>query len=170
MNQIYSKLYDIVEEELSNVERQLPCSKTVYMMMTEQEPGVCNELAMQKLENEEFFQMAFISLLRRLPDEDSKRIWQYNIEKKDLVSFRTVLLDTLASSGEAISKGTRVINNVVVPVKQREIVLLNDIITDFVGDRKKREERQRIFDRVYKCYVKMPLPIRHVVRKVLGKD
>ena len=169
MNTTYEALYDIVEQRLQDTGRSMPCSRQAFLFAADMKPGECDGMQMTTMENEEFFQAVYLGLFNRLPDQSAKLVWKAEMATTT-DKFRETLFDTLLCSPEAVTKGSCLVNNQLVPVKQRELTALNGFILGKSGGQGAASAKEGWKDRLYKLYIKVPLPLRKLIRKILRRN
>ncbi|MCM1495716.1 MAG: DUF4214 domain-containing protein [Bacteroides sp.] len=168
MNTTYEALYDIVEQRLQDVDRPMPCSRQAFLFAAGMKPGECDGRQLAVMENEEFFQSVYLGLFNRLPDSGAKLVWEEKM-KLNSTQFRETVLDALLCSPEAVTKSSCLMNNQLVPVKQRPLTVLDNYML-----RKNGEPAAPVKagwkDYLYKLYIRFPLPLRKLARKILRRD
>lgn len=169
MNTTYGALYDIVEQRLKNTDRDMPCSRQAFLFAADMGPGECDGMRMMDMGNEEFFQAVYLGLFNRLPDQSAKLVWKEELATSP-DKFREALFDTLLCSPEAVTKGSCLINNQLVPVKYRELTALNEFILRKGAGQADFSAKEGWKDRLYKLYIKLPLPLRKLIRKILRRN
>lgn len=162
MSQIYSNLYDIVNQRMSESGGTLLCSKEAFMVMTQSEPGIMDGKQLISLENDVFIEAVYLTYLKRLPDPQSRQMWQYYAHHKERKQFQRMLIDSVLDSDEAITKGSSFIHNCVTELTMRDWKALE------VGNVQK-EINPTLKDKLYKVYEKMPIRLQIVIRKILRR-
>lgn len=167
MDSVYGKLYDIVENRLREYDKTMPSSKSVFLYAVDKEPGILDGTQTKEMKDDIFFEVAYMGLLNRLPDESAKEAWKYQMQTEP-ENFRAQLLDALIFSQEAIIKGSIFKNNQIVAVKQRDlrVVQISGVKQDISGD---TIQKRGLKDRLYALYTKLPLSMRIFLRKILRR-
>lgn len=168
MNTVYGALYDIVEQHLQEYNKSMPCSKQAFLCAVDAEPGVCDEKQMETMENSVFFESVFISLLSRLPDDNVRTAWEYEMQKEP-EEFRQMLLKTVVGSQEAIIKGSCLKNNRTKSVKYQEYPAWNGMFMNHSESESVSSAKPGVKDNLYKVYQKLPLSVRLFLRKMLRR-
>lgn len=170
MNEIYGEIYNIVELQLKENSRSMPCAKNTFLYAVNAEPGICDGKALCAFEKEEFLQAVYVSLLKRLPDQEAEQAWEYFIKTKSNEEFREVLLDALIFSPESITKGTCMKDNRIVSARLRQQRCLLQILSGEVEQVAELSTKQKIKESLYKVYLRLPIGLKKVIRKLMGKD
>lgn len=169
MNTVYGQLYDIVERRMAAQQKKMPCSKNAFLYTTKAELGKCSVAEMQGLSNSECVEVAYLGIFGRLPEMGAKKAYEcYEQQEKSI--FLSNLLYTLINSEEAIIK-----NGIVVENKGALIDYLNqELQQDKLNTNKENEVTTSteggVKDKLYNVYIKMPLPLRKLARKLLRRD
>lgn len=173
---IYESIYDLVEEKMKANDQTMPCSKEAFLFSAEMEPGVCDGQKMIDMENETFFEAAFMGMLNRLPDASAIQGWEAKLKTSSPDVFREALLSSIIFSPEAVLIGSQLRNNRVIIPRLREINILNEYIVEHDKDSaalmqvKKSEPKVGLKDKLYKIYLKLPLSLRVLVHKILRRN
>lgn len=169
MNHTYESLYDIVEGRLQSEGKTMPCSKQAFLFAADMEPGTCDGIKMQDMDNSHFLEAVFAGFLNRLPDEATKMYWLGRVQENP-DSFRQSLLDAIIFSQEAVVKGASFQNNKLVSPKLREHAVFAQVLS---GDQEKGvsgSDQPGLIDHLYKVYMHVPSSIRSKIRKILRRS
>lgn len=109
---IYSKLYDIIETNMQENGLTMSVGKDAYLKTMEIKPEDVNILDFIELDNEEFVQAAYISLLRRVPDKKALADWKIRSNDYSKRDFQKTVINSLMKSDEFSFKETIVRNNI----------------------------------------------------------
>lgn len=109
---IYSKLYDIIETNMQENGLTMSVGKGAYLKTMEIKPEDVNILNFIELDNEEFVQAAYIGLLRRVPDKKAIEDWKIRSNDYSKRDFQKTVINSLMKSDEFSFKGTIVRNNI----------------------------------------------------------
>ena len=167
MTHVYQDLYELVEQRLQQHQMQMPCTKEAFLFAADTESGTCDGAKMKEMNNEAFFQSAYIGIMNRLPDDEAERNWRQNVRQQKTEEFREDLLETLIFSPEALAKNTVLINNQIVTTKEMDSEVLLELALHGKDTRIREAEKKGLIDYLYKAYLVLPLSFRKWVRKVL---
>ncbi len=167
MDNIYAKLYDIVADRLQEYGLSMAGSKETFCYSVEMEPGICDGKQLEKMENPMFLEAVYLGMLNRLPDEGAIAEWQYEMNK-DADKFRQGVLNEIIPSTEALLKGSCFRNNRITESRQQELFR---ICVSEMADLNQTSDKngQKLLNGLYKIYLKFPMRLRLMVRKILKR-
>lgn len=169
MDHTYELLYDIVEGRLQNEGKLMPCSKQAFLFASSMEPGVCDGIQMQDMDNSVFLEAVFVGFLNRLPDEETKKYWMGRVQENPDI-FRQSLLDAIIFSQEFVVKGGSFQNNRMVSPQLRESAAFAWVLSGEQENNLSASAQPGLIDHLYKAYMHVPSPIRSKVRKILRRN
>ena len=169
MDQVYSDLYDMVNNVMKEHGRQMASTKETFMSILHAETSVLDGIEVDHLDNLSFLETAYVVLMKRLPDREAMEHWGYYAGIYPPERFRKELLEVLLDSKECISKGGILVHNVILPDRAKGIMEWKslDIMEEAADQQGARKEGFK--DKVYKLYLKLPMKMRAGIRKVLGR-
>lgn len=158
MNDVYEKIYDIVENNILDQGGDFTYTKAAFLFEANRECNELDFLKLLKLNNQEFFEAAYLGMLGRLPDDGAYKSWDHHIKNMASQAFQERLTKSILSSNEFKLKGI-VIKNC--------IYALNSVDNNIHGS---VNSKIAIYSILHKVYKKLPLKIRLIIRRILGKD
>ena len=114
-----------------------------------------------------FLEAVYLGMLNRLPDEGAIAEWQYEMNK-DADKFRQGVLNEIIPSTEALLKGSCFRNNRITESRQQELFR---ICVSEMADLNQTSDKngQKLLNGLYKIYLKFPMRLRLMVRKILKR-
>ena len=155
---IYSAIYDIVDENMKNAGEKLRISKELVLSTTTVKPGKVDILKLSRERNNEtFVKKAYIFMLNRQIDGAALRAWkpQYKLPPEE---FQRNVIATIKGSEEFFKNQVRIYNN---------IYSENTSFGGRLGNMG-RAGGIPVSERLLKVYRKMPPFMKNAAKKVLG--
>lgn len=149
------RLYQLMCQELENHKMDKPVSDVIYRLYLEMIPGEVDYLKIKALPNEDFFQAAFLCLLKRMPTEEDYLCWKSEISTKDTEAFQKRLLEALLGSEEAQIKNAG--------IKNCGLLFENKKIENEKTNPSGR--RKQVYDFLRRIYKLLPMQIRAPLKR-----
>ncbi len=111
MNQeIYSRLYDVVQDNMKAAGRRFPYEKETFLCDVEAHPQKIDVSRYLELSNPAFMQAVHVAALKRLPEEKAVAFWErrYGEERE---RFQEEVLRSIAGSGTVAVNQIRLLHN-----------------------------------------------------------
>ncbi len=108
MNNIYSKLYDIVSENMDRLDTNI--SKKVFIFQSNINPNVADvdKLIEKRVSNIDFLHMAYLTFFNRIADPTAVKIWN-NFSKLNMNTYKRMIVNSLMDSEECKKVGKKII-------------------------------------------------------------
>ncbi|MDO4862941.1 MAG: hypothetical protein Q4A05_02120 [Ruminococcus sp.] len=155
---IYSAVYDIVDENMNKTGQKLRISKELVLSTTIIKPGKVDILKLSRERNNEtFVKKAYIFMLNRQIDGEALRAWkpQYKLPPEE---FQHNVVATIKGSEEFFKNQVRMYNNI-----YSENTAFGGRLSG-IG----RTAGIPVSERLLKVYRKMPPFMKKAAKKVLG--
>ena len=155
---IYSSLYDIVDENMTNAGQKLQTSKELVMSLAASKPGSVDILKLSRERNNDtFVKKAFIFMLNRQIDGTALRVWKthYKLPPEE---FQRRVIASIKESDEFFKNQVKMYNNI-----YSENTSFGGSLAG-IG----RSAGITVPERMMKIYRKMPLFMRNAAKIVLG--
>ncbi|MBP0966287.1 MAG: hypothetical protein J5722_01520 [Oscillospiraceae bacterium] len=148
-------IYRIAAERMQTAGAKMPCSETVFSVMTAAAPDKVSYRQFAGLDNPDFLEAAYLLLLGRPLDDPSRESWQTSLVLPQ-DEFRTLVLKTIIQSGE---------------YKNNRIPLTECPLTLVDGDQQNLLiSAQALPQRLVRIYQKMPRFMQKLAKKAAGKE
>ena len=159
INEIAMRLYQSIDHKLdeSNLENKVRRIRPEILdLFVTQDPSDVDYVKIRSLDNEDFFFAVYICLCRRPPSEADVGAWSIRMQNWPKDRFQAAVIDHVARSGEVLTKGTK----------------LNHYSLFKPLDRKNNNKRyglERIpfYSVWHKIYMKLPMRIRIILKRIL---
>lgn len=158
---VYSKLYDIVAENMEQDQIEMEFTKEAYLFQALNVGNKVDLLKMIDMDNESFFETAYLCLLGRFPDEKAVESWRGKIKGLGKEEFQRILINTIMNSLEFKIKNVEVHNCIYGAEKFNYSATNEHVVTKVKG---------KFYLFAYKVYKRFPLGLRLVIRKMAGRD
>ncbi len=155
---IYSAIYDIVDENMNSAGQKLRISKELVLSTTTVKPGKVDILKLSRERNNEtFVKKAYIFMLNRQIDSYAVKAWkpQYKLPPDE---FQRNVVTTIKSSQEFFNNQVRMYNNIYSENNSFGGSLAG------IG----RPAGIPVSERLLKVYRKMPPFMKNAAKKLLG--
>lgn len=153
---VYSKLYDITQENMKDAGEELVFTKDAFLFSTKCQAGKADLFQLMDMDNQSFFQAAFVGLFYRIPDEGAMERWNREcfLEKEE---FQQKVIRSLTNSDEFRDKRVKLSNNIYSThsfVRQNE----GQVTTS-----------NYYMDRLYNIYRHLPGFLKAIAKKIIKK-
>lgn len=153
---VYSKLYDITQENMKKGGQELVFTKAAFLFSTKCQAGKADLFQLMELDNQSFFQAAFVGFFYRIPDEGAMDRWnrECGLDKEE---FQEKVIRSLTGSEEFRDKRVKLYHN---------IYSTNSLV---------RHSQDHIstssyyMDRLYHIYRHLPGFLKVIAKKILKK-
>lgn len=152
---IYGALYDVVEENMRAAGKVFQPTKTSFILSADVEPQRTNLEILKNVRKDEILQAAYVTILRRFPDDETVKYWnQPTIFQQD--NYNRTVLKSVANSIERSVKKIDLYNEEMVGFKLFRLVRLRVTLLPALNF-------------VYKIYRLLPSPFRKTLKKILHR-
>lgn len=145
------KIYRTAQRNAETAGEKMPCSEALFAALDAMEPGVCDYGVLRGLENSDFLEAAFLTLLRRPADETARTNWMTRAELPP-EEFQTQLLRSVLRSEEYTHSGVTLIH---CPLPLNEDAPHTVRVAAYP-------------ERLLAIYRKMPAPLKTIAKKIAG--
>ena len=157
-HEVYSKLYDITQENMQNAGKKIPFSKDAFLYSTKRDLKIVNMLDLIEYDREAFLQALYVGFLFRTPEERARTDWA-NIQVGSTYDYQKRAFQSLSTASETIKNGVIVTNN----------VFGEPIIKIGGGQEQSVAANYWYVEKLYGYYNKMPAPLRTLLKKLLKR-
>jgi len=164
--EIYGKIYDITSENYSVTGRNLPYTRKAFLASMHRGSGEADLFDLLELENLDFMQAANCKLLIRAPYWEQLNEWGGRAASQDRTTFRKAVLKKFMNSGEYKFKGIMLRNNVYPDIAGGEAVIVERNVN--MGAQRVGL-KERIKPMAKKIFRKLPVGMRRVIKRMLGR-
>ena len=157
---IYSALYDIVDENMNNAGQKLRISKELVLSSAIIKPGKVDILKLSREKNNDtFVKKAYIFMLNRQVDGTALKAWraQYKLPPEE---FQRNVVATIKGSEEFFNNQVKMYNNI-----YSENTSFRGRLSG-IG----RPGGIPVSERLVKVYRKMPPFVKNLTKKILGSN
>lgn len=151
-------LYAIAERRMTQAGAQMPCSAAVFAVLAQAEPDCVRYPLMRGLNNPDFLEAAFLLLLERPVDPDTKAAWSRQFDLPQ-TQFQTAVLRSVLHSPEYAAH-----------IFSRPLIDCPLPLTDANMGVKVQVAAQPMPERLLRMYQKMPKPMKKLAKKIAGKE
>lgn len=155
---IYDKLYEETQHNLTAAGKEMEFTKDAFLKSTTIKSGMVNLLKLRSLDNQSFYQAAYVALFYRIPDASATSKWK-NECHLDNEEFQKKLVHSLLNSEEYLSKKVKVYNNIYSPchIQQKNY------------NYTKPKKLNYFIEHIYPIYVRMPNTFKKMMKKIFKK-
>lgn len=152
---VYAALYDVVNRNMATAGKTFVPTKNSFLLSTELEPQKTNLELLKDVNKEEIVQTAYVTVLRRFPDEGAIQYWKqpYIYQRED---YNKIVIKSVVNSIERTMKGIDLYNAEAVNI-------------DISRFGRLKEKLFPILNLLYKIYRLLPASIRKIIKKVLRR-
>ncbi len=158
---IYSKLFDIVENNMEKNNMEMEFTKEAFLFQAEKTGNKVDMAKMLHFNNKAFFEASYLGLLDRFPDEQAVKNWNDRVNNLPKEEFQRILTTSIINSLEFRLKNIEVYN-CIYGMKKYETGVSKQHVSSNV--------KMKFYDIGYKYYKRLPIKIKMVIRKLAGRD
>lgn len=154
---IYSALIHIVEKNLEKNQIELGFSPEAFLTSVETKPDIVNMSLWSELDNEVFLEVAYMQLLKRVPEKDVLVYWEKRRVSMTKAEYQKAVTESVINSEEFAIKKVVVSHNIYCDIKEKQrtvIINTNPEITYYV-------------EKLVLVYRRLPLVLKKLAKKIL---
>ena len=175
-NEVYRKLYRIVNDELAQHGKQPLCSEDVFAFFVATRPGICDGRMLSDLLGVEFAEGVYVGALGRFIDSGAQKSYTELYRDHPDVFYECVL-DTIITSQEFLIKSGRFIRNHSSLPKQRALNMIDHLVKERTGLIQEEASQIQIspvpntndIDIVQRIAAILPASVKSVLRKIIRR-
>jgi len=157
--QTVGALYAIAAQRMAAAGCEMPCSAEVFAVLSQAEPDRVPYPALSGLCNADFLEAAFLLLLERQVDPDTRTAWQKQFALPSR-QFQTAVLRSVIHSPEyAAHLFARPLTDCPLPLTDAETAAVRVQVA-----------AQPMPERLLRMYRRMPKPMKKLAKKLAGKE
>lgn len=154
---IYSALIQIVDNNLQKAHKELEFSQEAFLISVESKPNVINMSLWSDLDQEVFLEVAFMQLLKRVPEKEVITYWKKREPSLTKEAYQSAVIESIINSEEFAIKKVVISNNIYCDIKEKQrtiIINSNSEINNYV-------------EKLVMVYRRMPLFLRKLAKKIM---
>ena len=155
-DELLSRIYRLADTRIQAAGSEMPCSEALFRAMAAQTPGIFDYSLVSGLCNEDFLAAAFLGLLERPLDDNTKTAWQDRCREMPAETFQTAALRSVLHSAEYRQHQVK-LTGCPLPVTDRG----QSVSVQISG--------QQMPDKLVRMYRRLPRPMQKLAKKIAGK-